>query len=152
MSGADRHSPDESITVADLLPLESDVASEPFFAATAHGKLLLRRCSAHGHWNQPAALVCERCWDAELGWAEASGLGSVEACAVVHRRGGDGSDYSYTVAIVLLKEGPWLRGRLRPGRDSAPRRGTAVRIAYQRVTGGETLPIFVVADQDSTDS
>jgi uncharacterized OB-fold protein len=146
MTGYDGDGPQESVTVTGLLPLQSDAASEPFFIATAQGKLLLRRCSAHGHWNPPGALACERCGELKLTWAEASGLGSIEACAVVHRRGQDASDVLYTVAIVLLQEGPWLRCRLRLDRETALERGTAVRVTYQAVPGGETLPIFVIAD------
>jgi len=120
-----------------------DEASAPFFDAAASGRLLLRRCSACGHWVAPYTRMglaldrCPNCTAAALEWAESSGDATLVTWTVVHTRDGPAPP----VGVVELAEGPWLTARV----DADPaslEAGMALVVGFDRPGGGEPVPVF----------
>ena len=127
-----------------------DEASAPFFDAAADGRLLIRRCGACGHWVAPYLRMgatldrCPACSSDRLGWAEASGRGTLVTWTVVHpgrREPAEVGAGAHAVGVVELDEGPWLTARLdADGADLTA--GMAVAVAFVRPGGGEPVPVF----------
>ena len=129
------------MSARDMLAIQRDPASAPWFDAAAEGRLLVRRCPA-GHLLAPATITCPRCGSTDLQWVEASGRGSIASYAVIHRR----DSTPLPVAIVELAEGPWLRMQCQQVDPADLRTGLAVEVRFDRPEGGEPVPYAVPAD------
>ena len=98
-------------TPVPALPAPSPVVTpetEEFWAATAEGRLLLRRCDDCGTVIWYPRAHCPGCGSQRTSWSDASGNGTVYAFTVVHRSVVDGfrEAVPYVVAYVELEEGP----------------------------------------------
>ncbi|MGV9928370.1 Zn-ribbon domain-containing OB-fold protein [Nocardia rhamnosiphila] len=129
---------------ADVLPLQRDLASAPFFDGTVRGELLLRQCSSCRHWNAPDIGICARCRSTALEWTRSAGLGHVVTWAVVHDR--SDPDIRTIVGIIELEEGPRMRGRLRASAESV-RSGIPVTTDFASAEGGESIPVFTLVEE-----
>ncbi|MGH2945821.1 MAG: Zn-ribbon domain-containing OB-fold protein [Solirubrobacteraceae bacterium] len=109
---------------------------EGHWAAAREGRLALQRCNACSrHFHYPSA-ICEHCLSRDIGWADVSGLGTVESFSVVHRAFSPdfADDVPYVVALVKLDEDvnllTWVVG-------TAPedvRIGMRVEATFERVS------------------
>ena len=110
--------------------------SEPFFAAAAEGRFLLRRCTAcaRPHWYPRA--VCPFCFGATA-WEEASGRGTLYSFSVMRR-----VSPQYAIAYVTLAEGPAMMTNLVGCDFGALRIGQAVRLVFRPSEGGAPVPCF----------
>ena len=92
------------------LPVMAPVVSvetAEFWAATAEGKLLLKRCDACGHVIWYPRAICPDCHSTDTSWFEASGNGEIYTFTI--NRKGDGpwkEAAPYVLAYVQLDEGP----------------------------------------------
>lgn len=88
--------------------------SERFWVMARQGTLGLQRCADCGEWTFPARVICPRCWSMSLAWVPASGRGSLYSYTTVHRPPAAefASEVPYTVALVVLEEGPRMMARL----------------------------------------
>ena len=92
------------------LPVMAPVVSvetQDYWAATAEGRLLLKRCDACGHVIWYPRGICPDCHSTDTSWFEASGNGVVYSFTV--NRKGDGpwkEAAPYVLAYVELDEGP----------------------------------------------
>jgi uncharacterized protein len=95
---------------ADPLPvpaLDDDPATRPFWAALAHGRLLLERCASCQAVTWYPRGFCPRCGSTATGWTEASGRGTVYSYTVVRKSfGAFASLTPYVIAYIELAEGP----------------------------------------------
>lgn len=82
--------------------------TEEFWAATAEGKLLLRRCDDCGTVIWYPRSHCPACASFRTSWVEASGRATVYTFTVVHRSMVEGfrDALPYVIAYVELEEGP----------------------------------------------
>jgi uncharacterized protein len=82
--------------------------NKEFWAATAEGRLLLRRCDDCRSFIWYPRPFCPTCGGLRTSWAEASGRGTVYTFTVVHRSVVPGyrEAVPYVVGYVELAEGP----------------------------------------------
>jgi len=81
--------------------------TEPFWNATADGRLVLAHCDRCGTIIWYPRALCPSCGGTAVSWKEASGLGTVYSFTVVHRTPGPFRDaVPYVTAYVELVEGP----------------------------------------------
>lgn len=119
--------------------------SARFWDGLNERKLLLQRCGACGkvrHYPQP---MCPACHSVEVAWDEASGRGVVHSWTVTHHpfHPGVRDDLPYTLATVDLEEGVRMNAQLREARPEQLRIGLPVRVAFETVKEGLTLPYLV---------
>ena len=78
-----------------------------FWAATAEGRLLLKRCDTCGTVIWYPRSLCPDCHGTDTSWFEASGQGTVYSYTVNYRGDGPWKDVApYVIAYVELDEGP----------------------------------------------
>ena len=96
-----------SATLPAPVPARSP-ETEEFWAATARGVLLLRRCDDCGTVIWYPRPFCPSCGGFSTSWTEASGRGTVYSFTVVRRSAMEGwrDALPYVVAYVELEEGP----------------------------------------------
>jgi uncharacterized protein len=90
-----------------VLPPTPTPESQPYWDATAEGKILLPRCDDCSTVIWYPRTTCPACMSTDVSWFEASGKGSIYSFAVVRRQGGPWRDaLPYVLAYVELDEGP----------------------------------------------
>lgn len=124
-----------------------DPDTQPFWHATAEGKLMMCRCTECGWWHQPPLERCRRC-AAATHFEPVSGHGTIITFIVQRQPAVVGyfDQVPYAVALVDLDEQPGLR---LPGRvvgidpdDVAIDMRVAARI--EPLPGGEfRVPVWV---------
>jgi uncharacterized protein len=78
-----------------------------YWAATAEGRLLLKRCDACGHVIWYPRAICPDCHSTDTSWFEASGRGEVYSFTVNRRGDGPWKEATpFVLAYVELDEGP----------------------------------------------
>jgi uncharacterized protein len=78
-----------------------------YWAATAEGRLLLKRCDACGHVIWYPRAICPDCHSTDTSWFEASGRGEVYSFTVNRRGDGPWKEAApFVLAYVELAEGP----------------------------------------------
>ena len=93
-------------TLPVLAPTPNPETAE-FWAATGHGRLLLKRCAACGVVIWYPRAVCPGCHATATEWFDASGRGHVYSFTVSRRGEGAYRDAApYVLAYVELEEGP----------------------------------------------
>jgi uncharacterized OB-fold protein len=126
-----------------------DVDSEPFWQATAEGRLRLCRCTECRHWIQPPLERCPIC-EGPTGFEDASGEGRLYSYTVVRRAAVPGYQerVPYVVGLVELDEQPGLRlPALLPDVDpDAVAMGQFMRVEFVPLAGGTfSIPVFRAA-------
>jgi uncharacterized protein len=119
--------------------------SKPYWDGLNEGRLLLQACAGCGkvrHYPRP---LCDACYSFQVRWIEAKGRGTVHSWTVTHHAFNPGfkAELPYVLATVDLDEGVRLQAPLRgvEGKDMAI--GMPVRVIFERVKEGLTLPAFV---------
>jgi uncharacterized OB-fold protein len=120
--------------------------SKPYWDALNAGRLVLQACGNCGrvrHYPQP---LCDACYSFEVRWIEASGKGKVHSWTVAHHAFNPGfkAELPYVLVTVDLDEGVRLQAPLRGLTDKDIRIGLPVRVTFERVKEGLTLPAFLV--------
>ncbi len=115
--------------------------TEEFWAATARGKLLLRRCDDCQTIIWYPRPFCPACGSLKTSWTEASGRGSVYTFTVVHRSGIPGyrDALPYVVAYVELAEGPRVLTNIVDCEPDQVRVGMPVRVVFHDTGEGNAL-------------
>jgi uncharacterized OB-fold protein len=112
-----------------------------FWAATAEGKLLLRRCDDCGGFIWYPRPFCPVCGSLNTSWHEACGWGTVYTFTVVYRS--DESDYRsavpYVIAYVEIEEGPRIMTNIVGIEPSEVRVGMPVRVVFHDTGKGSAL-------------
>lgn len=89
-----------------------DAVTQPWWDAARDARLLLQRCQGCGHLQLYPRSSCTACHGTGLGWAEASGRGTVYSHTTVHRAPHEAFAPPYVVLLVRLEEGPVVMGNL----------------------------------------
>ncbi|MBN8903295.1 MAG: Zn-ribbon domain-containing OB-fold protein [Rhodospirillales bacterium] len=110
-------------------------------------KLLLQKCAGCGtirHYPRP---MCPSCHSMDSTWVEASGRGVVHSWTITHHAFHPGvrDDLPYTLATIDLAEGVRMNAQLRGVAPEMLRIGLPVRVKFETVKEGLTLP-YLVAD------
>lgn len=129
---------------AKPLPQPS-LESAPFWQGLREHRLLLQRCARCGkirHYPRP---VCDGCYSMRYDWVAASGRGKIHSWTVTYHPFHPGwkEDLPYILATVDLEEGVRMNAQLRGVEQSALKIGLPVRIDYETVKDGLTLPVLV---------
>lgn len=124
-----------------------DEGTEPWWAATREGKLLIKRCSDCGKAHFYPRIFCPFCWSENVDWERASGRATLYTWSVVYSN--DLPPFPdkvpYAAAIVDLEEGPRMMTRV-VGADFADLRvGMALQVTFEEETEQVTLPVFTPA-------
>ena len=119
-----------------------EVTSEcqPFWDAAAEGRLLIKRCGACGEPHYYPRALCPFCLSADTRWEEAAGTGIVYSLSTMRR----GKDAPYTLAYVVLDEGPAVLTNL-DGDPDGFAIGGRVRVSFAATDGGPPVPMFAPA-------
>jgi uncharacterized OB-fold protein len=97
---------------------EANTAARPgpeaeFRAFLAEGRFMIQRSAATGAFVFYPRIAAPGTGETDLGWVEASGLGTVYATTVTRLRpNADGTPADYNIAIVELDEGPRMMSRV----------------------------------------
>lgn len=131
-------------TYQKLVP-EPTPHSAPYWAGLNDRKLLLQKCGGCGkirHYPRP---MCDACHSMEVGWVEASGRGTIHSWTITFHpfHPGFRDDLPYTLATVDLAEGVRMNAQLRDVPEESLRIGLPVRVAFETVKEGLTLPYLV---------
>ena len=120
--------------------------SEPFWQATAEGRLTLQRCSACDAVVWWPRSLCPECSSFDLTWFEATGNGTVYSYTVVERAPGSwGRSAPYVLAYVELDEGPRLMTNLVDCDPEAVAIDAAVQVIWHDTGEGNALPRFTLS-------
>jgi uncharacterized OB-fold protein len=134
------------VTPSPPLPEPGPDARE-FWDGCGRHELRLRRCADCARARFAPRPACPWCGSLAGTWFTASGRGRVFTWTVVHRPTLPAFEplLPYVAVLVELDEGPFLVGRLRGCDPAAPRAGLAVRVEFEDVGGGVSLPHWRVA-------
>jgi uncharacterized OB-fold protein len=121
--------------------------SQPYWDGLNEHRLRLQRCADCGkvrHYPRP---VCDACWSMNVDWIDASGRGTVHSWTITHYAFHPGfkGDLPYLLLTVDLEEGVRMNAQARGIDPATVRVGMPVRVDYETVKDGLTLPVFVPA-------
>jgi hypothetical protein len=126
---------------------EPDDENRPFFEGARAGKLRLQRCGDCGGWMFPVRRRCQRCGSTKLGWADASGRGTLYAHGQLQREyhPRHAGRLPILLAQVDLDEGVRMSTNLVGCAPEQARAGTKVRVVFETSPAGEAVPVFELA-------
>ena len=130
-----------------MLPPESD-AGAGFWAATRDRRLVLQWCGPCERAIHYPREACPHCLGTELAFRDAAGTGTVYARTEIPKPWNPTmvGRTPYVVALVELPEGVrLLTNVVGPGAEGAAI-GDAVEVAWEPLSDGRHLPVFVLAD------
>ena len=114
---------------------------DSFYAYVREGRLMGAKCLSCGRLLVPPRPVCPSCYGSEFEWVELSGEGVVESYTVIHVAPPRFQEEApYIVAIVRLKEGVKLPGRLVGVEPEGVKVGMPVRVEFVPETDEESWP------------
>jgi uncharacterized OB-fold protein len=120
-----------------------DLESEEYWAATARGVLLLRRCRSCGVVIWYPRFVCPDCHSTDTEWFEASGRGTVYSYTIARRGMGPWKDVGpYVVAYVHLDEGPTMLTNIVECDPETVHIDQRVEVVFHDTGEGAALPRF----------
>ncbi len=118
--------------------------NKPYFDGLNEGRLMLQRCAQCGHVRHYPRPVCDSCWSMKVEWVQASGLAVVHSWTVSYHPFHQGFkvDLPFILVTVDLEEGVRLNARAREIVPESLRIGMPVRIGFEQMTEGLTLPVI----------
>lgn len=119
-----------------------------FWAGTAAGELRVQRCEDCGALRHPPGPMCPRCGSPHPGYLVASGTGEIFSYVVHHHPPVPGRTLPVIVVLVQLDEGVRMVGELTGAGAEQVRIGLPVRVAFDKVDGELTLPVWRLAGSD----
>ena len=119
-----------------------NVETQPFWDATAQGKLLLAQCTSCQTLIWYPRLFCPVCNSFDVRWVEASGRGTIYSYTINRRGQGDYRDLAYVLAYVELEEGPRVLTNIVDCDLDQLDVGQAVVVVFHDTGKGTALPRF----------
>lgn len=111
----------------------------PYWEAAAHGKLLLKHCTACGADHFYPRSICPFCFSDKTEWREAAGTGTIYSFSVTRR-----AEVPYAIAYVTLAEGPTMMSNIVDCDLDAIRIGQRVRLVFKPAENGQKVPMFTL--------
>jgi len=139
-SDQSRPGPDRSKIIRPVVNRDTEFLWE----GTKAGELRLQTCNACGELRHPPGPVCPSCHAMDRGYVVASGRGTIFSFLVHHAPQMPGRELPVTIALVELEEGVRFVADVR-GNPEDLTIGDPVVVAWDRVDGDLTLPIWEVA-------
>ncbi len=106
--------------------------NQPFFDATAKGRLLIGKCKSCGEVHYYPRVICPHCGADGAEWIESKGSGTIYSYSTMHR----GVPVPYTIAYVTLDEGVSMMTNLTGFAPGSLAIGQRVRVVFQEADGG----------------
>jgi uncharacterized OB-fold protein len=133
--------------MSDQIPMPiPDGDSRVFWEGITQHKLLIQRCDACQHFIFYPRSLCPYCFSDALSWVQAEGTGTIYSYTVVHQAYGPfAGQVPFVVALVELREGVRMMTRITGSPPEAVRIGAPVRVIFEQVGEGLTLPYFELA-------
>ena len=114
-----------------------------FYAYIGKGKLMGVRCASCGRLLVPPRPVCPSCYGTDVEWVELSGEGVVESYTIIHVAPPRFQEEApYIVAIVRLREGVRLPGRLVGAKPEDVKVGMPVKVEFVSEASEEGWPYW----------
>jgi len=127
------------------LPSEfnADELDQPFWDAAAQHRLVVHQCKVCKRRYWPAS-SCVQHGDKDMEWVPVSGRAKVYTYTVFHRPFliERQKEVPYNVAVVELEEGPLMFTNIVGCANSDIKIGMSVRVVWEDVQPGVTLPKF----------
>ncbi|WP_415950033.1 Zn-ribbon domain-containing OB-fold protein [Streptomyces sp. KLOTTS4A1] len=116
---------------------EPDAFTEPYWAAAAEGRLLLRHCRDCSRTHHYPREFCPHCWSENVVWEQASGRATLYTWSVVHRNDLPpfGTRTPYAAAVVDLAEGPRMMTEIVDYEERALAIGMPLEVAFREAEG-----------------
>ncbi|MBI1386106.1 MAG: DNA-binding protein [Rhizobiales bacterium] len=114
-----------------------------FWDGARRGELVLQRCGTCDHVYFPPRPFCSSCWSRDVRTFTASGKGLLASYVISHRAV-PGFDPPYSVAIVVLEEGPRMISNI-VGCEQTPealRIDMPLEVVFTRISDEIVLPQF----------
>src|ERR1043165_3117963 len=112
---------------------------EPFFEATAQGKLVLKHCKDCNKYHHYPRAYCPFCYSANTDWKEVKGTGTIYTFTVARKMG----PIPYAPGLVTLDEGPSLITNIVDCDLDSIRCGQKVQVVFKATSDGTMkLPMF----------
>lgn len=111
---------------------------EPYFAAAAEGRLLVKSCRNCGKVHHYPRAICPFCWSSDVDWMQTNGEGTIYTFSVTRR----GSGAPYCIAYVTLDEGPVMMTNIVDTDLDTVHIGQAVQVVFKQTDGGIAIPMF----------
>ena len=111
-------------------------------------RLVVQECAACGTRRYPATTYCPACRSDASRWIESGGTGKVFSWVVVHHpvpKEAYAGDVPYVVALIDLDEGVRMVSNIVEIAPSAIQANMRVRVRFDDVEPGITLPRFTPA-------
>lgn len=121
-------------SIGEITPGPDD---EAWFAATARGVLLLRRCDGCGEVHFPPRPICPHCFSDRTEFLEASGRGTIYSFSIPRR-----VPEPYCIAYVTLDEGPTILSNIIDCPLDQLAIGQRVRAVFRTSANGHAVPMF----------
>ncbi|WP_254525830.1 Zn-ribbon domain-containing OB-fold protein [Natrinema caseinilyticum] len=119
--------------------------TEPFWDATADGRLLLRSCADCKRVYHYPRRQCPECASTNTDWTEASGRGTVYSYTVTRRASEEYADATpYVLAYVELKEGPRMLTNIVDCDIERVEVDSRVEVVFDDTGSGRALPRFTL--------
>jgi uncharacterized protein len=114
-----------------------------FWAATADGRLLVKRCQDCDSLIWYPRAICPQCSSLHTEWFGVSGRGSVYSYTVNHRGEGPYQGAApFVLAYVELDEGPRMMTNIVEADETDLRVGLPVEVVFHDTGDGAALPRF----------
>ncbi|MGW0683971.1 Zn-ribbon domain-containing OB-fold protein [Streptomyces sp. NPDC002754] len=129
-----------------------DAQSAPYWEASARHILALARCARCAAFALPPDVTCPHCraTDPDFSYEQVSGRGTVRSWTVVRQSAlpGLADEVPFVLVDVELEEQAGLRmvGRLLDGVNSRLGVGDRVRVAFEDVAAGVSVPGFTLSE------
>jgi len=111
---------------------------EPYFAAAAESRLLVKACKACKAVHHYPRALCPFCWSQDLVWTDAKGTGVIYTFSITRR----GAGAPYCIAYVTLDEGPSMMTNIVDVDLETVRIGQRVVVTFRKSEGGTSIPMF----------
>jgi len=114
---------------------------EPYFAAAAEGKLMLKKCGDCGEYHHFPRALCPFCFSDQVQWVQAKGTGEIYSYSVSRRAG----PVVYCIAYVTLDEGVKMLTNIVDCDLDTVKVGQKVKVTFKKTEGGVAMPVFAPA-------
>ena len=114
---------------------------EPYFAAAAEGKLMLKKCGACNEVHHYPRALCPFCFSDKVSWVQAKGTGEIYTYSVTRR----GGPVPYCIAYVTLEEGIKMMTNIVDADLDTIKIGQKVKVVFKKSAGGFSVPMFAPA-------
>lgn len=129
------------------LPVPDD-RSSPYWDAAARNELVLARCARCARLSHPPDVTCPHCHHPDPGFAfePVSGEGTVRSWVVVRQAFLPGMTVPFVLVDVAIDEDADIRliGRLTDGPEATLAAGDRVRVSFDDVAAGVSVPSFTL--------